>query len=179
MINTNDDSPVRNSLPLVELLPWEREWAHHIGKERHEVNLKRRDASWYDARRMEDNLTASISASVAELAVAKHVNQYWSGSIWPIVDHKQYKDLPDVGRNIEVRTVRTSDSAAVREHQVGKGLILWVAKPVRPALESVEMWGWLPMDEAWELGTPAHYDKSGRTRVVHKSHLSQKATPAV
>jgi len=156
---------------IVRLLPWERDWAHHIGKARHEVNLQRRDASWYDPRRMEDNLTASIAAAVAEMCVAKHINQFWSGSVWPVADHAKYKDLPDVGDNIEVRTVRTSPSAAVREHQVGKGLILWVAKPIRPDLEAVELWGWIPMDSAWELGKPAHYDKSGRTRVIHRTHL--------
>ena len=158
-------------MPIVRLEPWEKDWATHIGTARHEVNLTRGDAAWYDAKRMEDNLTASIVAAVAELAVAKHTNRYWSGSIWPVADHNKYKDLPDVGRNIEVRTVRTSSSAAVRQHQVGKGLVLWVAKPIRPDLDEVEMWGWLPMDEAWELGDPAGYDKTGKTRVVHRRHL--------
>lgn len=157
--------------PIVHLEPWEFDWAKHIGTLRHEVNLGRGDAAHYDARRMEDNLTASIVACVAELAVAKHTNRYWSGSIWPVADHHKYKDLPDVGRNIEVRTVRTSSSAAVRQRDVGKGRVLWVAKPVRPALTDVEMWGWLPMDEAWEVGTPASYDKTGRTRVVERSLL--------
>lgn len=157
---------------LVELTSWEFTWAEHVGIARHEVNLTRRDAGWYDSRRMEDNRTASISAAVAELAVAKHVNQYWSGSVWPVADHARYKDLPDVGRDIEVRTVRTSTAAAVRKHQVGKGLILWVAKPVRPKFHEVELWGWLPVDTAWELGTQARYDASGRTRVVERKHLN-------
>lgn len=164
-------TPAKFETTTVHLLPWERDWAHHIGKARHEVNLQRQDASWYDPRRMEDNLTASISAAVAEMAVAKHVNQYWSGSIWPVAEHDKYKNLPDVGDNIEVRTVRTSSSAAVRRHQVGKGLILWVAKPVRPALDTVDLWGWIPMDSAWDLGSPATYDRSGRTRVIHRSQL--------
>lgn len=159
--------------PVVALETWELDWARHIGTARHEVNLTRHDAAWYDPKRMEDNLTASIVAAVAELAVAKHTNRYWSGSIWPVAEHHQHKDLPDVGRNIEVRTVRTSQSAAVRQHQTGKGLVLWVAKPIRPDLERVEMWGWLPMDQAWELGEPATYDTSGRTRVVHRRHLRQ------
>lgn len=158
-------------VPVVVLLPWEKDWASRVGRARHEVNLARGDAAWYDPARMEDNLTASIAATVAELAVAKHTNRYWSGSIWPVADHHLYKDLPDVGRNIEVRTVRTSASAAVRQHQVGKGLVLWVARPIRPELDTVEMWGWLPMDQAWELGIPATYDKTGRTRTVHRRHL--------
>lgn len=160
-------------VPVVTLLPWEKDWATHIGTARHEVNLTRGDAAWYDAKRMEDNLTASIVAAVAELAVAKWTNRFWSGSIWPVADHDLYKDLPDVGRNIEVRTVRTSSSAAVRKHQVGKGLVLWVAKPLRPDLDQVEMWGWLPMDEAWDLGQPAAYDKTGKTRTVHRKYLRQ------
>lgn len=158
----------------VSLLPWEKAWAIQVGEARHEINLTRRDASWYDSRRMEDNRTASIAAAVAELAVAKFVNQYWSGSVWPVADHKLYKDLSDVGSNIEVRTVRTSTAAAVRKHQVGKDWILWVAKPVRPAFDSVDLWGWLPMDTAWELGTQARYDSSGRTRVVEREHLNLK-----
>jgi len=159
--------------PVVTLTPWEKEWATRIGTARHEVNLTRGNAAWYDPARMEDNLTASIVAAVAELAVAKHTNRYWSGSIWPVEDHDRYKDLPDVGRNIEVRTVRTSPKAAVRRHQLNKGLVLWVAKPIRPSLDEVEMWGWLPMELAWELGEPATYDKTGKTRVVHRRHLRQ------
>lgn len=161
------------TVPTVQLEPWEFEWAKTIGTQRHEVNLGRGDAAHYDTKRMEDNLTASIVACVAELAVAKHCNRYWSGSIWPVADHHKYKDLPDVGRNIEVRTVRTSDAAAVRRRELGKGRVLWVAKPVRPELTTVEMWGWLPVDEAWEKGQPARYDKTGNTRVIHRSLLRQ------
>ena len=159
------------SVAIVALNSWERDHAVDVGRRRHEANLARGDAPWYDPARMEDNLTANIVAAVAEQAVAKYTNSFWSGHVWPVEQHDHHKDLPDVGRNIEVRTVRTSQKAAVRRHQLGKGLALWVAKPIRPELSVVEVWGSLPMEEAWTLGEVPHWDVDGTSRVVHRRHL--------
>jgi hypothetical protein len=46
----------------------------------------------------------------------------------------------------------------VRRHQVGKGLVLFVAKPVMPELREVDIYGWRDYDEAWELARPSDYD---------------------
>ena len=119
---------------------------------------------------MEDNRTAQVAACVGELAVAKVTNQYWSGHVWHKSDHKEYKHLPDVGTDIEVRRVRTSTSGAVRRRQLGQGLTLFIVRPVMPELRTVEMLGWLNHDEAWELGEPSGYDTEN-TRVIAQELL--------
>jgi hypothetical protein len=158
--------------PIVTLDPWEYQWACHVGIARYTANWAKQDAPWYDKSRMEDDRTAQQAACIAEIAVAKHTNRYWSGSMWTAEAHDREKWRADVGTNIEVKRVRTRD-AAVRKHQVGKGVVLWVARPVGPEFRTVEMWGWLPVDEAWELGDPADYDKKGLTRVIRRELLRQ------
>ena len=156
--------------PIVNLLPWEYEWVCHVGARRYAANWFRPDAKHYHRDRMEDDRTAQVAACAAELAVAKHTNRYWSGHVWDYRDHNQYKDIPDVGTNIEVRRIRTRDTAAVRKKQVGKGLVLFVAKPVMPEIRSVEIYGWMHYDQAWEVGTESDYDPD--TRLVSVEHLN-------
>ena len=156
--------------PIVNLLPWEYEWVCHVGARRFAANWFRPDAKHYHRDRMEDDRTAQVAACAAELAVAKHTNRYWSGHVWDYRDHNQYKDIPDVGTNIEVRRIRTRDTAAVRKKQVGKGLVLFVAKPVMPEIRSVEIYGWMHYDEAWAVGTQSDYDPD--TRLVSVEHLN-------
>jgi hypothetical protein len=143
--------------PIISLHPWEYEWASHVGARRFIENWNKQNAAHYDQKRMEDDRTAQVAACVAELAVAKHVNQFWSGHVWHGTHHSRYKDLPDVGFNIEVRRLRTKKSAAVRKHQVGKGLILFAAKPVPPELRFVIIYGCRDYDESWALGVPSEY----------------------
>jgi hypothetical protein len=144
--------------PIIELSPWEYEWASHVGARRYIENWRRGNAAHYDAARMEDDRTAQVAACVAELAVAKHVNQYWSGHVWHLSEHTRYKDLADVGTNIEVRRLRTKDTPAVRIHQLEKGLILFAAKPVMPHLRQVIIYGCRDYDEAWNLAVPTDYN---------------------
>ena len=105
------------------------------------------------------------------MPVAKATNRYRSGHVWPPVEHRRRRDTPDVGHNIEVRRVRTSKSAAVRRHQVGKGLVLVVAYATPPEMRVVDVMGWIHMDEAWEAGEPSSYDSEG-TRLVSPQHLT-------
>ncbi len=156
---------------VVQLEPWEYEWASHVGARRYIESWGKRDAPHYDKKRMEDDRTAQVAACVGELAVAKITNQYWSGHVWHKSDHKTHRHLPDVGHNIEVRRVRTSTSAAVRRRQLEQGLILWVVRPVAPELHTVEMLGWIDHDEAWEKGEPSGYDPEG-TRTIGEEFLS-------
>ena len=155
----------------VELDPWEYEHALSIGARRFVANWGKRDASYYDKKLMEDNRTAQAAACVGELAVAKITNQYWPGHVWHKSDHKTYRHRPDVGHNIEVRRVRTSLNAAVRRHQVGKGLVLFVAQAIPPEFREVQVLGWIDMDEAWEKGVPSDYD-SESTRLISPTHLT-------
>tara|TARA_B100001146_G_C16200103_1_gene443928 strand:+ start:2330 stop:2839 length:510 start_codon:yes stop_codon:yes gene_type:complete len=159
---------------LVELETWEYEWASHVGARRYIENWGKRDAPYYDKKRMEDDRTAQVAACVGELAVAKITNQYWSGHVWHQSVHKDYKHIPDVGRDIEVRRVRTSTNAAVRERQLGKGLTLFVVKPVAPEFRAVEILGWIDHDEAWEKGEPSGYSED--TRVIAEEHLHAAMT---
>lgn len=156
--------------PMINLTPWEYEWASHVGARRYIENWSRENAKHYDSARMEDDRTAQVAACVAELAVAKYTNRYWSGHVWPVKQHTVYKDMPDVGTNIEVRRLRTRDYAAVRRHQLGKGLVLFVAKPVMPELRSVEIYGFIDYDKAWELASPTDYDPEN-TREISSEHL--------
>jgi hypothetical protein len=144
--------------PIIELMPWEYEWASHVGARRFIENWNRGNARHYDSSRMEDDRTAQVAACVAELAVAKYANRYWSGSVWPSYRHDHYKHLADVGHNIEVRRLRTKETAAVRKKQVGQGLVLFVAKPIAPEFRQVEMYGCIKYDKAWNLAVPSSYD---------------------
>ncbi len=144
--------------PIIDLSPWEYEWASHVGARRYIENWKKKDAAYYDKARMEDDRTAQVAACVAELAVAKYTNRFWSGHVWHASEHYEYRDTPDVGANIEVRRLRTKETAAVRRKQLGKGLVLFVAKPLMPELRQVEIYGFLEYDIAWSLAVPSPYD---------------------
>ena len=159
---------------LIQLEPFEYEWASHVGTRRYIENWGKKDASYYKKELMEDDRTACVAACVCELAVAKLTNRYWSGHVWTAGQHNQYKDkTADVGANIEVRRVRTGETAAVRKRQVGKGLVLFAAKPTIPELREVDVWGYMDYDEAWEAGTPANYSPED-TRLIHRSLLTLK-----
>jgi len=158
--------------PVINLTPWEYEWASHVGARRYIANWNKMDAKHYDRDRMEDDRTAQVAACVAELAVAKFANRYWSGHVWDSRDHNLYKHAPDVGTNIEVRRIRTRNEAAVRKHQVGQKLILFVVKPLMPEMRSVEIYGWIFYDKAWEFGVPSDYDQD--TRLISPSALCQE-----
>ena len=93
---------------IVRLDDWELEWATHVAVKRNEANEGRQDAAHYDPARMQDNLTASVAACVAELAVAKACNLYWDGSYWKAGEHRRFADRADVGKNVEVRRTRSA-----------------------------------------------------------------------
>ena len=160
-------------MTIIKLQPWEYAHANEVGIGRFVANWEKRDAQYYVKEFMEDDRTAQVAAAVCELAVAKALNRYWHAHVWHISEHKRYSNIPDVGKNIEVRRVRTGNGVAVREHQVGKGLFIYAAKVTMPELMQVEILGWLPHDEAWDLGKPAHYDKTKTTRTVDCSLLHE------
>jgi hypothetical protein len=157
----------------VRLTPWEREWAGHVGLKRHEANLSKQDAAYYDPARMQDNLTASIASAVAELAVAKRLNKYWDGSFWTAEEHGQYSDRADVGENTEVRRVRRhGNPLPVRARDVERDRIMVLAYPVPDEFVTVDVIGWGYARDLWEQGRPADYDQAGTTRLVVQECLS-------
>jgi hypothetical protein len=143
-------------METLHLESWEYEHAANIGIRRFTANWGKPDAAHYDKKLMEDNRTAEVAAAVCELAVAKLTNRFWSGHVWHHSEHYKYSRLlADVGENIEVRRIRTpGKGAAVRKHQVGKGMFLFAAYAHAPEFTAVDIYGWLPMDEAWDRGTP-------------------------
>lgn len=155
---------------IIQLEPWEYAHASDVGIRRFTANWDKQDARHYDRQRMEDDRTAQVAAAVCELAVAKYANRYWSGHVWHASEHEKYRDIPDVGHNIEVRRIRTGNTAAVRKHQLNRGLILFAAKPFAPEFTAVEIGGWLPYDEAWDLGEPSHYAPD-TTRLVSTERM--------
>jgi|TARA_R110000751_G_scaffold24579_5_gene67517 hypothetical protein len=154
----------------IELESWEYEWASAVGIGRFIQNWDKDDAPHYDRNRMEDDRTAQVAAAIGELAVARVTNQYWGGHVWPGNRHAENRNRADVGHNIEVRRVRTTNNAAVRRRQLNKGLVLFVVRPVVPEFRSCEILGWIDHDEAWEVAEPSGYD-SKNTRVLDESFL--------
>jgi hypothetical protein len=150
---------------IVELTHWEYHNASHVATMRTVYNWSSKDAVHYKRDRMEDDRTANLAAAVCELAVAKTINEYWHGSAWHPVENKKFAaTLPDVGHDIEVRRSRNKRTVAARRKQLGQGLYLFGAECVDEELRVVDVWGWLPYDEAWELGSPSSYNED--TRVV-------------
>lgn len=154
---------------VVELHPWEIEWAMVVGMRRHHANLSKGNARHYDESRMEDNLTASVKAARCELAVAKAIGAYWSGSYWDTSQHKDYATLPDVEPNIEVRRTRYSDGQLpVRSSDVAMLRVMVQAHTDDPGIVTVT--GFIYAVDGWEIGQPARYDAEG-TRLVPQAAL--------
>jgi hypothetical protein len=157
---------------IVSLESWEYEHGCNVGIRRFTANWSRPDAAHYQNKAMqEDNRTAQVASALLELAVAKHTNRFWSGHVWHWSDHQQFKHIPDVGRNIEVRRLRTRDSAAIRRYQNAiPDLIVCVGRMIYPELREAELLGWISQQEAWEIGTPSDYD-ADNTKLIHVDQL--------
>lgn len=163
---------------LIVLEPWEYVHACNVGIARYAANWGKNDAPHYKKEYMEDDRTAQVASAICELAVAKATNRFWSGHVWHKSEHAKYRDVPDVGTNIEVRRVRTRETVAVRRHQLGKGLVLFAARPEPPEFREVHILGWMEYDAAWDLGEAAPYDTEN-TRVLACSLLNQLARPGI
>lgn len=155
---------------IIKIESWEYEWASQVGIKRFTANWSKQDAKHYDPSRMESNRTAQVASALCELAVAKHINQFWSGTAWSADAHDDEKHRPDVGKNIEVRRVRTKNAVAVRKKQVGLGLILFAARAIEPEFREIEILGYKNYDEAWALGEDSEFFE---TRYLHLSELNK------
>lgn len=159
---------------MVSLHPWEYEFASSVGIRRFTNNWESVDANHYrDRKKMEDDRTAQVAAAICEIAVARAVNRYWSGHVWPAQKHGKYrKSVADVGKNIEVRRVReeAAQTFAVRSSDLGRSTFIIPAHPIRPEFQTVEIWGVISADDAWEIGE----EVAGRDyRRVHRKYLSE------
>ena len=112
---------------------------------------------------LEHELLANVRANVAEYAVAKHFAQPWTVPWYPNEEHKQRKDHPDVGRNIEVRVVRTKNAVPVWDKDINKQAIIVGCKVIDDEhFTEVEIFGWFPAIEAQR---PEWLDKLGAYRI--------------
>ena len=75
------------------------------------------------AGHLEHDLNAEVRSMAAEWAAAKHFKVAWNVPCYPNSEHPNRKDLPDVGNNGEVRTVRTRDSIPYWDKDRGKIII--------------------------------------------------------
>lgn len=156
---------------IVDLTSWELQIAYLVGMRREQANLHKTDAAHYDYRRMEDNLRASLAASVCELAVAKATCRYWTMSAWDSGQHDIYRSDPDVLPNIEVKRVREPDNPlVVRRRDVKAERLIVTAYAIPDWFRSVDVIGWLPARTAWNIGFPSTYDPEN-TRLVYQQAL--------
>jgi hypothetical protein len=101
---------------------------------------------------LEHELLANIRANVAEYAVAKYYELPWTFPWYPNGEHKKRKDHPDVGTNLEVRTVRTQTSIPVWSKDVAKNAIIIGCKVLDDDyFTQVEIYGWFPANSANRL----------------------------
>lgn len=69
---------------------------------------------------LEHELLANVRANICEWAVAKYYNLPWNYPLYPNDIHKDRKDLPDVGINGEVRSIRTQTSIPFWSKDINK-----------------------------------------------------------
>lgn len=96
--------------------------------------------------KLEPEINANIRANVAEWAVARLYNLQWSVPWYPNELHVQRKDIPDVGNNLEVRTVRTQDSIPFWKKDTGK-IIVGVKVLDEEYYSQVEIYGSFKADD--------------------------------
>ena len=75
------------------------------------------------AGRLEHELLANIRANISEWAAAKVYNVSWNLPWYPNALHPTRKDISDVGKIGEVRTVRTRDAIPFWNKDFGKMII--------------------------------------------------------
>jgi len=129
---------------------WEYEHGFSVGVRRYTANWGTRDAPHYDRALMEEDRKASVSSALCELAVAKHLNQYWHASVWCAAEHQRHRKLPDVGSNVEVRRLRTAPGVAVRQGDAGR--TIWAARIDDPEFRSCVLLGSVDANHALKTG---------------------------
>lgn len=98
---------------------------------------------------LEHELLANIRANVAEYAVSKHHGLPWTFPWYPNEEHPRRKNHPDVGTNLEVRTVRTKTEIPVWPKDVTKDAIIIGCKVLDDDyFTQVEIYGWFRAKDA-------------------------------
>lgn len=138
---------------VVDLRPWEYSLAAQVGGERAAQNFGKADAAHYDRGRMEDDRTASHAAAAAEIATARALDRYWTAcGAWAADRHSEFRDLADVGGNIEVRRIRDGQSRTFAVRPRDRDRVIVACFVVPPEFRSVRVLGWVEGAEALAAG---------------------------
>jgi hypothetical protein len=98
--------------------------------------------------KLEPEIAANVRTIVAEYAVAKLYKLPMTFPFYPNEEHSFRKDFPDVGRNLEVKSVRTRDEIPVFPKDIREGWLLVGARVVdRDYYSEVEVFGWMKMED--------------------------------
>lgn len=130
---------------------------------------------------MEDDRTAQHASCAAECATARALDRYWTaGGAWDSQHHRQFRDLADVGQNIEVRRVRepASTTFAVTNTEADRVIVACFVEP--PELRVVRVLGWIRGTDALSVGVPASkYPNRSRVPIAALSLSGIKGTVVV
>lgn len=97
---------------------------------------------------LEHELLANIRANVSEYAVSKYLGLPWTTPFYLNSEHKRRMDHPDVGANIEVRTLRTRVEAPVWQKDIDKDALVVATSLLDPEYyTSVEILGYIQATE--------------------------------
>lgn len=145
---------------LVHLTDEQLADARRVGAGRNLMMRGVADMPYYHRELMEDDEVASFASACAEIAVALTTGLRWHAKVWHKSEHHLHKDEPDVGENIEVRRIRNPHSGlCVRKKDLKQNKFIFVAYPIpESGYRDVDVIGWLPADQAWEIGTDAFVD---------------------
>lgn len=99
--------------------------------------------------KLQHELLANITANIAEYAVAKQFKQPWNFPWYMEDEHRHRKDHPDVGTNIEVRTVRTQNAIPIWQKDITKQAIIAAAKVTdTDYFSTIDIYGFYKATEA-------------------------------
>jgi hypothetical protein len=161
----------------VFLEPYETEAAIQVGTKRYLMRLDSGDRAYYDRSRMEHDLHANIAACVAEIAVAKHLNQYWGNHWWVASGHKLYESMADVGYDVEVRRIREPrNPVAIRDKDVFNDRTIYAVYVKTPEYTEADIIGSISAKRGWEMGSRPEWDKKDESRVVSLDQLDRLDT---
>jgi len=120
-----------------------------LGVERWLTKLHSTDRPNYakgkDEGRLEHEVLANIRANVCEWAVAKHFNTSWNVPWYPNELHPHRKNISDIGKNGEVRCIRTKSSIPFWEKDRGK--FIFGAKVLDENFTKIELYNFFKSDD--------------------------------
>jgi hypothetical protein len=95
---------------------------------------------------LQHDLVSNTRTIAAEMAVAKATNATFNYPVYSNYLHPYRKHLPDVGGNMEVRTVRTRGEVPIWRKDAGKAIVGCYV-PDEGFFSEVEIYGWVMADD--------------------------------